>query len=461
MTFLRSTLTYSSALQRRGEVPALSKLVTVAFVLLLGIIEISCGDTYRPVALPVLGPQPNPAAFHSVMAISTNGNQDPGSATHIDVSGDTNVGVIQTGIMPTHAALTPNGARLYVANRGEDTVTANFPSSPSTVAATITLPAGSQPVFVHTTENTNVYVAEFGANSVSVIDTLSNVVKATVPVGIHPIALAETPNRQKLYVANQGSGNVTVINTIDDSVAKTITVGPSPAWLVARSDNARVYVLDGSGTIYDIDTLSDSVVGTASSGGSGANFMLYDRTANSLLVTNSSSGSLSVLNAANDPPTLRPGSPIAIAAAAGSACASAVIPLSVTVLPDGRAYVASYQAGLGTVCSQVSVVDSLGGVLTKTIPLTSVPDVSSQSGCNSARFRVFAVSSGGGSTSNFKVYVSECDAGSVAVINTYPVNSNPADVYSGIFITAPLSSFPALPSSLPPLQNPVYLVAGP
>jgi YVTN family beta-propeller protein len=455
-------LTENSALQkRRGGLPAVSQLATIAFVLLLGIIEISCGDTYRPVAIPVLGPQPNPAAFHYVMAVSTNGNQDPGAATHIDVSGDTNVGVIQTGVLPTHAAVTPNGARFYAANRGEDTVTANLPSSASTVTATITLPAGSQPVFVHTTENANVYVAEFGANSVSVIDTLSNVVRATVPVGTHPIAMAETPNGQKLYVANQGSGNVTVINTADDSVATTITVGPSPAWLVARSDNARIYVLDGNGTIYDIDTVLDSVIGTASSGGSGANFMLYDRTANSLLVTNSSSGSLSVLNAVNDPPTLRAGTPITITAAAGSACASAAIPVSVTVLPDGRAYVASYQAGSGTVCSQISVVDSVGGVLTKTIPLTSVPDVSSQSGCSSARFRVFAVSSGGGSTSNFKVYASQCDAGSVAVINTYPVNSNPADVYSGISVTAPLSSFPPLPSSLPPLQNPVFVVAGP
>src|SRR5947209_3184210 len=97
---LRSSVTEDSALQkRRGVVPPVSQLATVAFVLLLGIIEISCGDTYRPVALPVLGPQPNPAAFHSVMAISTNGNQDPGAATHIDVSGDTNVGVIKTGVM--------------------------------------------------------------------------------------------------------------------------------------------------------------------------------------------------------------------------------------------------------------------------------------------------------------------------------------------------------------------------
>ena len=36
-----------------------------------------------------------------------------------------------------------------------------------------------------------------------------------------------------------------------------------------------------------------------------------------------------------------------------------------------------------------------------------------------ARFRDFVGSSGGGSTTNFKVYVSQCDAGNVAIIDTF------------------------------------------
>jgi YVTN family beta-propeller protein len=445
----------------------------VVFVLMLGVIEVSCGDTYRPVAQVIPQPPPNPAAFHFVISVSSNGAFDPGAASRIDVSGDSTAGVFQTGVAPAHAALIPNGTRLYVANSAEDTITENNTPTP-TVATTISLPQPcppplvlpcAKPVFVHTTENAKVYVANFGTNSVSVINTMSNVVTANVQVGTHPVALAELPNAQKLYVANQGSGNVSVISTVDDSVKpQPIPVGSSSVWAVARSDNARVYVLDSSGAVYDIDTLSDTVKATGSSGGMGANFMLYDSTSNSLLVTNSGSGTLSVLDAAADPPSLRANSPIPIPApAVANPCQGApVVPSAVTILPDGRAYVASYQLSSGLVCTQSSVIDTAAGAVTKTIPLEQAADLSAQTGCGSAGFRVFTTSSGGGSTSNFKVYIAQCDAGNVAVIDTFPSGSNPQDTFNGVALAAPLSSFPAPPGSqIPPPQNPVLVVAGP
>ena len=461
-----------------------TRLAAMAFVLIIGFIELSCGDTYRPVAQVIPLPTPNPAAFHYVISLSTNGNNflqggtcapsgtpppcvaDPGAASRIDVSGDTTVGVLRTGVMPTHGALLPNGGRLYVVNSAEDTVYVNNTTSPTVAAAVVNLPSGARPVFVHTTENGNVYVANSGNNTVSVINTSSNVVTATVPVGTNPVALAEMPvsagASQKVYVANQGSGDVTVINVIDDSVQTTIPVGAAPTWAVARADGARIYVLDNNGTIYDIDTLSDTVRGTVSSGGTGAKFIEYNSRTNTLVVTNSSSGSVSVLDAASDPPTLRPNSPIAIAAAAGSGCAAAAVPTSITVLPDGRAYVASYQADPANVCTQLSVVDSAAGVVTKTIPLTQAVNDASDTGCNTARFRTFAASSGGGSTTNFKVYVAQCDQGSVAVVNTFTDSSGPADTFKGIALPAPLSSFtPVGQPPIPPYQNPVFVIAGP
>src|SRR5882672_8915411 len=118
MTLLRLSSGQGLAQKTRtNSPPAFSRPAAVAFLLLLGIIETSCGDVYRPVAIPVLGPQPNPAAFHFVVSVSANGPLDAGTASRIDVSGDTNVGVVQTGVAPTHATLATNGARLYVANR--------------------------------------------------------------------------------------------------------------------------------------------------------------------------------------------------------------------------------------------------------------------------------------------------------------------------------------------------------
>src|SRR5207249_397928 len=134
---------------RFSSSPERGRVGATAFLMLLSLLTVSCGETFRPIAQPVLGPQPNPAAFHFVISISTNGAADPGSASRIDVSGDTAVGVLQTGVAPAHATLIPNGTKLYVANASEDTVSANNTSTP-TVATTISLPSGSQPVFVAT-----------------------------------------------------------------------------------------------------------------------------------------------------------------------------------------------------------------------------------------------------------------------------------------------------------------------
>jgi YVTN family beta-propeller protein len=438
-----------------------SRIFAAAFLFLVCIVEMGCGETYRPVAQPVLGPQPDPAAFHFVISVSTNGDNfqqsgscvpsgmpppciaDPGTASRLDVSGDTNVGVLTTGILPTHAGLVPNGSKLYVSN-SDDTVTANNTSAPTTPAATIALAPGSRPVFVHTTENANVYVANSGNDTVSVINATTNVVTSTVPLlaGSKPVALAETPNGQKLYVANQGSPNAAVINTqfASSGQSTTIPIGAPQVWAVARSDNGRAYVLDTTGKISDIDTTSDAVINSVSAG-AGANFMAYDKALNRLFVTNPGAATLTIFDASIDPPA--PRAPITITPATSSPCTTAVVPTSVTVLGDGsRAYVASYQLDAATVCTQVSVIDTGTGTVTKTIPLSQSTDASAQTGCGSVLFRVFTTSSGGGTNTKFKVYVSQCDAGSVAVINTYPVNSIPADTYSGVSLPAPLSSFP-------------------
>jgi YVTN family beta-propeller protein len=438
-----------------------SRILAAAALLLVCILEMSCGENYRPVAIPVLGPQPDPAAAHFVISLHTNGDNfqvsgmctpsgtpppciaDPGTASRIDVSGDSNVGVLTTGILPTHAALLPNGSKLFVAS-SDDTVTASNTSSPTTVAATIALTPGSHPVFVHTTENANVYVANSGNDTVSVINANSNVVTTTIalPGGSKPIALAETPNGQKLYVVNQGSPNAAVINTqfASNGQSTLVPIGAAQVWAAARSDSARVYILDTTGKISTVDTTSDAVINFASAA-AGANFMAYDKTFNRLFVTNPNAATVTMFDVSSDPPVAH--APIAITPASTSPCTTAAVPTSVTVLGDGsRAYVASYQLDAGAVCTQVSVIDTGTGSVTTTIPLSQSTDASPQTGCGLARFRVFTTSSGGGTNTRFKVFVSQCDAGSTAVIYAFQSGSNPADTFNNIAVPAPLSSFP-------------------
>ena len=439
-----------------GVLMSQSLLGRVCGLLFLALICTSCGDTFRPVATPISPPPPDPSSFHYVLAINSNGPSNPGSSTRIDVSGDTNAGVAKLGLGPVHAALLPNAGRIYVANSQENTVSSYLPTD-VTAVTTISLPAPAVPVFVHTTQNDTVYVANSGNSTVSAISTASNVITSTIPVGNNPVALAETPNGKKLYVANQGSGSVTSINTIDKTVNPSIPTGTSPVWAVARSDSAKVYVLNqGSGTVSSIDTSSDAFSNV--SVGSGGNFMLYDKGRNRLYVTNPGAHTLSILDAAADPPALL--ATIDLTAGTSPACPVACSPVSVAVLPDGsRAYVVSYVPGSDPLSSQVTVIDTQAYVVRKVIPLSSVNiDSVNPTGCSTTRFRLFAAAASDGS----RVYVSNCDAGGTKIILTV-TDSLVADLSGNpLQIPAPSSSFaPPNVGEQPPPQNPVFILAGP
>ncbi len=169
----------------------------------------ACGETYRPVANPIIPPQPNPAFTHVVMVLSDNGANNPGASTTIDVSGDSATSQSQTGLEPVHAVLV-GGTQVYVANSLEDTVS-GFSAANAVPVITISLPSScalppcSMPVFLGTTETTELYAANFKSNTVSAISTISNVMTNNITVGTGPVALAETPDANKVYVANQGT----------------------------------------------------------------------------------------------------------------------------------------------------------------------------------------------------------------------------------------------------------------
>jgi DNA-binding beta-propeller fold protein YncE len=500
-------------------------LVAVALATLLWM---SCGDVYRPVVIPTTITPPNPANFHAVFGISANVPFNPGTALQIDVSGDTNIGVANMGVNPTHAGILPNNSRVFVASAGSlyagdaDVIAAFTPAADSTIAtglgnpSTYSLPYGSLPVFVHTTQGNVVYVASFGTNSVSALSASTNVVSMYGAVGSNPVALAETPNSQNLYVVNQGDNTITDLSTIDltpvKTIPATISVGSTPVWAVVNPNGQRVYVVtQGDGQLYTIRTDTNAVVSNQSVGGSGANFVLYDKSRNRLYVTNPNAGAVYVFDATTDPPTPL-GSPtgaISIpapppCAATGASC-SAVAPVSVAALPDGsRFYVASYVTtapgsqcpdpnvtAAGCVIPQVTVFDAgnffnaaTGTAVVKTtvfpllppvtspasgvqpfalapavfcapvVPYTLVPGVPA-----SARFRMFAVAAADSS----RVYSSLCDGGSIAIVNT-----TTSSIATGINapdtlvtdLNAPFSAGPAGSNGEPPPQNPVFLLTG-
>lgn len=432
-----------------GAPMTLWRAVRVAAILVLSLTWLGCGDTFRPVAVPISPPPPDPSSFHFVLVINGNGfgitgsgplpANNPGSSTRIDVSGDTNIGVAKVGLGPAHAKLTPSGSRVYVANSLDDTVSSYAPSN-ATFVTTTSLPTGSVPVFVDTTENGTVYVANPGNNTIAAISTVTNVVtnNGIIVLSFSPIVLAETPDAKKVYAVGGSAGAVS-INTIDKTVNPLIADSSlaSPVWVVIRSDSQRAYVLNqGSGKVTVIDTSSDGVLGSVSVG-SGANFMLYDKTRNRLYVTNPTANTVTALDASVDPPgpASPPNPPLFVASVPAN-------PVSVAALPDGsRIYVASVVASSGSVTSLVTVINASDGSIRSTIPLGPVPiDSVNPTGCGTpnpsfsqlfARFRVSIAASEDSS----RVYLANCDAGNTSIIRTF-------DDTQVLNLPAPLSDFP-------------------
>src|SRR5580704_10499110 len=91
-------------------------------LMVLFLICLSCGENYRPVATPQNPNPPNPGFNHVAVVLTSNGGNNPGAATTIDVSGDTAVSQSNTGLNPSYIAILPNQSLVYVANRGDDTV---------------------------------------------------------------------------------------------------------------------------------------------------------------------------------------------------------------------------------------------------------------------------------------------------------------------------------------------------
>lgn len=108
------------------------------------------------------------------------------------------------------------------------------------------------------------YVGNFSDSTVSVIDTATGAVVATVPVSTGPHGMAITPDGRTAYVSGDGASMVTAIDTATDKVAQTIEVGKSPHGLAITPDGRTLLVgVYGDDRVAFVDIATQKVVGTA------------------------------------------------------------------------------------------------------------------------------------------------------------------------------------------------------
>jgi YVTN family beta-propeller protein len=105
------------------------------------------------------------------------------------------------------------------------------------------------------------YVANPCNNTLAVVDTRTNTVVTTIPVGDEPYLPAVTPDGTRVYVTNRRSQTVSVINTATNTVVTTIPIGAPATAVVFTPDGTRAYVTTLT-TIFVIDTSTNAVIAT-------------------------------------------------------------------------------------------------------------------------------------------------------------------------------------------------------
>ena len=182
------------------------------------------------------------------------------------------------------------------------------------------------------------YVANGASNTVSVLDLVYLRQDRTLQVGTNPTGLAVNPVKNEVYAVNtqpaSPSGSISVINTDSNHVAATIPVGRAPYFLSVDATGQRAFVANsGSNSVSMIDLDQRRVLAVAGTGEQpGLARIAPD--GRSLVVTNRASGSISIFNVA---PKGTSGPPLRLRATM-SGCAGAT---DATILPDSsKAFIA-------------------------------------------------------------------------------------------------------------------------
>jgi YVTN family beta-propeller protein len=96
------------------------------------------------------------------------------------------------------------------------------------------------------------YITNSGSNNVSVINTATDKVTATVDGAVEGPGIAATQDGKKVYVANMNSDNFSVIDAATNKVTATVPLGNETTQLVpygiaVSPDGKKVYVANNGG----------------------------------------------------------------------------------------------------------------------------------------------------------------------------------------------------------------------
>lgn len=169
---------------------------------------------------------------------------------------------IPVGSFPSSVVFSPDGTHAYTANTSSGNISV-IDTASNTVVATIRLLGGPEFFQAISPDGKHLYEVD-GCCRVFVLDTATNTVSATILVGRGPGPIAVTPDGSQVYVVNQADRTVSVI----DTASNTVVGGPIPVasqssfagGLVFTPDGGHAYVGGFGITVIDTSNFSTATI---------------------------------------------------------------------------------------------------------------------------------------------------------------------------------------------------------
>ena len=289
-------------------------------------------------------------AAGGLLLFAPNLNDDTVSVLTTNADGSLTAGpTIGAGVAPFYVAVRGDQAYAYVSNSTSDTVSV-IDTSTNMVIQTIATGTNAGGIAL-TPDGSQLYVANQDVQTVSAytVDTTTGLLTAngTINTGMVPHDPAVSPDGTRLYIPNFSSNTVTVVNTAGNTFVTTVNVGTAPISVTVSPDGTRAYVANITGNnISIIDTATNMVTGTASSG-NGPRSVAVRPDGKFYYSADSVSGTITAYDAATD-------------LSIGTVASSDLVYLAMS--PDGTALYASNKGTSDTVTHYS--IDPVTGLLT-------------------------------------------------------------------------------------------------
>jgi YVTN family beta-propeller protein len=228
------------------------------------------------------------------------------------------VKTLSVGIDPVYVAVNPTDHKVYVVNRGNDSLsvidnkTDSFFTGDTVGSHTQSQSIGFQvddyPTRIAVnSEMQKLYVTYGTSDEISVIDERTNGLINTVRVGYVPYDIAITPSTGRAYVTERDSKTVSVIDGDTNKLVDKVNMGPYPEKLLVDPINNLIFVshggpINGSSTSLQppqvtsvVDGYTNDVIANlttkdpTSSSYPGGSYMAFDQNKDRLYVVLSSS----------------------------------------------------------------------------------------------------------------------------------------------------------------------------